>query len=235
MLNVAVCGDGMFTRELEALLRRERRVKRITPYRSAEELAEDMSHRGKGWNTALVDLDGQDDPVLLRCARELYRVAPHISVLYVSAHCELAAPYMGLCEGNLAGLLPKPVDPALLSRYADKLCDRFRRREFLSFAIHGRPFALRMADVYYVESCNHTVVIHTAEASYTIYERLGAVLSRLPEQFVHCHKSYAANLEHVVRLEGDRLRLRDGEIIPISKLAMDATMEAFYRFADPEL
>lgn len=49
-------------------------------------------------------------------------------------------------------------------------------------------------------------------------------------RFVHCQKSYIVNMNHVRIMENDRFRLKDGQIIPISKRMYQDTKKKYMTF-----
>lgn len=89
--------------------------------------------------------------------------------------------------------------------------------------------------VLYLESRNHTVVIHTDDRDYTVYKKLSELTKRLPAVFVRCHKSYLVNMNRIRRLNGDEIWLSEMLMVPVSKRYLVQTREEFFRHIGQKL
>lgn len=67
-------------------------------------------------------------------------------------------------------------------------------------------------DIFYVEASGDYVKVFTVSGRLVVKETLSALNNRLPSDFFRCHKSYLCNLNHIQRLEGNRIMLTEGEI-----------------------
>ena len=93
----------------------------------------------------------------------------------------------------------------------------------------GRTFRVATQDIVYLESQGDYVIIHTQKERFTTYDRLKAILDRLPESaFARIHKSYAIGLTHIDYVEGNHLVILDKEL-PIGKTFKDEFLRKFER------
>ena len=135
-----------------------------------------------------------------------------------------------LHKTNLIGYLTKPLDGDLLDRYLQKLSVSHAKAHVLTFQQQGFPMTLAVERIVYLESSNHSVLIHADTVDYKVYERLNAIAERLPDCFVQCHKSYLVNLNWLQRMETGRLVLTNGCTIPISRSCSARTRETVFAF-----
>lgn len=230
MLNIAVCDDdGVFLAQMRELLDRDGRIGPVSLYSAPEDFLEAVNAGAGGeLDAVLMDISFEERPSGLQCATALYRCAPQVAVVYVTGYIDYAQ-HILLEEANVAGYLTKPVDAALLGRYIDKLVLARRARE-LTVSVRGRSLTVPAMSVQYIESRNHTAHIHTVSGeTLTVYEKLSALLDKLPEQFVQCHKSFLVNMEQAERMEPRALLLRGGISVPVSRARSQQTREAFFR------
>ena len=231
MLNIAVCDDDpVFLARMREQLDRDGRVGTVTLYSAPKAFLEAVdAGAGNDLDAVLMDISFEERPSGLQCATALYRTAPQVAVVYVTGYIDYAQ-HILLEEANVAGYLTKPVDPVLLGRYIDKLMLARRARRELTLSVRGRTLTIPAMSVQYIESRNHTAHIHTVSGgTLTVYEKLSALLDKLPEQFVQCHKSFLVNLEQVERMEPRALLLRSGVSVPVSRARSQQTREAFFR------
>lgn len=89
--------------------------------------------------------------------------------------------------------------------------------------------AIHRVDVNYIiliEGMQNYLKIYTDEGVIITRSSMKNLLARLPERlFLQVHRSYIVNLTHIIRLEGNTLRLRHDYCAPISR-SMKATIRA---------
>jgi DNA-binding LytR/AlgR family response regulator len=85
-------------------------------------------------------------------------------------------------------------------------------------AADGDRHRLDIADVLYLESAKHNVLIHTLDSDYTVATSLKAMEGELEgEDFFRCNSGYLVNLRHVTGVEGNDCRIRGGVRLQISR------------------
>ena len=236
MLNVAVCDDSdVFLQEAEAALRRDARIGEIRLYHTMEQLLKAVLNLETKIDLVLMDIEFEAEKNGLTAAEELCRVRPQIQIIYVTGYNDRYAQHVLLSRVNLVGYLTKPLDSGLLTSYLDKLYRTSSNKSFFTFSVRGQQVSVLTEAVLYLESRNHTVVIHTDEAEYTVYEKLSSLSEQLPPVFVRCHKSYLVNMNRIQRLSGSEIRLSETHKVPISKRYQTQAREAFFRHIGQKL
>lgn len=229
-MRLAVCDDDKyFLQALEAKLRTFPFVEQVATFSRAESLFAELAE-GTGFDALLMDIDLGEEHTGLEYAGRLYRLAPHLPVIYVTGYNDRFCQWVLLSDANLAGYLTKPVDDAMLGRYLSKVLRSQAEARNLTFRQQGVLHCVCAERIIYVESRNHTVLIHTEETTYTVYEKLDDILARLPESFHQCHKSYLVNLRWIQRMEAGRLLLRNGETVRVSRAFAAGTRDRVFRF-----
>lgn len=229
-MRLAICDDDrLFLKELEQRLKKFPFIEQVTQYARPEDLFQELEEKGR-FDAVLMDIDLGEGHSGIEYAQRLYREAPHLPVIYVTGYNDRYAQHILLEQTNLVGYLTKPVEESLLLRYLNKVLDAQTAVAKLVFHQQGSLLSLAADRIVYLESSNHVTVIHTPEASYTVYEKLDDIVRRLPEGFVRCHKSYAANMRYIRRLEAGKILLDNGASVRVSRsLAVD-TKDTVFRY-----
>jgi DNA-binding LytR/AlgR family response regulator len=82
-----------------------------------------------------------------------------------------------------------------------------RHREFIPYA-----------DIYYIEAQARICDVHTRTGVYRPYANIQDMAAGLKDsRFVHCHRSYLVNLEHVTGMQKDAFVMRGNVLVPIRR------------------
>jgi len=82
----------------------------------------------------------------------------------------------------------------------------------------GATLSLETAEIYYLESHGHKVLIHCKGQDLTLRMTIPEALEQLPKRcFASPHKSYLVNMEHIVYATGTTVVLSNGNQLPISR------------------
>lgn len=79
-------------------------------------------------------------------------------------------------------------------------------------------YPIEMNSILYVESFNNNVVINMLNGKrITIYSKLKDIANELEENFLHCHKSYIINMNHISSYQPYKFCLSNDAEIPIPR------------------
>lgn len=71
-------------------------------------------------------------------------------------------------------------------------------------------------DIIYIETFKNNITLHLKDAdNITIYSTLKEYAKTLPPNFLHCHKSYMVNMNHITAYEPHKFIIQSDEAIPI--------------------
>lgn len=116
-----------------------------------------------------------------------------------------------------------------------------KKRREACFCVQTKNRCVRIPyrEILYLESQRRQVVVHTRrpEDLVAFTATLDTVEENLkPRGFLRCHQSYLVNMEHIEELDKTmrRLKLRDGQVVDISKRYYKPINEAFFHANDDE-
>lgn len=147
--------------------------------------------RSRGDNAAIVLLTAFD-----KYALEGYRVQPYTYLL-------------------------KPVDEATLLDVIRAVGRQLRKKRshYLNWQTRDGMLRIPYDEVFYLESRNHAVLVHTLSEQYKQYCKLSDLWDCCDDRFIQCHKSYLVNADKIrqIKKSSSAILLQNGSEIPISK------------------
>lgn len=92
-------------------------------------------------------------------------------------------------------------------------------KSYIMVHLEGVLQRIEVSGISYIEVFNHKLTFHTEDGDLQISASLKSIEEQLEGgQFVKCNKSYLVNLQHVVYISTDMVRLRDGTELSMSRL-----------------
>lgn len=230
-MKIAVCDDNVpFLEEMKEILLKEGLVKNVITYSKPEQLLADIREYEE-FNLVFMDLEWGNEKNGLYWGEEIYKLAPHLSVVFITGYNDKFAQHILLTNVNLLGYLTKPVHTDILHRYIVKADALQERIEYLVMSIQGRTVSVHTKDIVFLESEAHKVLVHTEKETYTIYEKLSDVKERLSEAFTQCHKSFVVNMNYISVIDSKTLRLKNNMKLPVSRTYSTQIRKDFFEFA----
>ena len=93
-----------------------------------------------------------------------------------------------------------------------------RDEKVFQYKVGHTTYNLPIRDIIYFESKNREVIIHTINGSEVFYGRLKNIYEDLNQfKFIHIHKSYLVNYNHIIKLEYHQVNMSNKVILPISQ------------------
>ena len=122
----------------------------------------------------------------------------------------------------------KPVSYYAFSQRLSRAIERAARRarHYLQINARGTAHKIDTAALYWVESCGHDLVFHTAEGALTASGSMAETETRLAQDsFFRVNKGCLVNLEHVDCMDGEDAVVH-GERVPIARARRKAFLDA---------
>ncbi|NEG55646.1 LytR/AlgR family response regulator transcription factor [Bifidobacterium platyrrhinorum] len=166
------------------------------------------------------DMDGME------AARRIRERDDAVVIVFITAAPQYAI--NGYQVGALSYLL-KPVSWFAFKQEMKRSIDSVRRRADESILIDagGAQQRLELADVLYVESIRHTIIIHTLGGKLSVTGTLKSFEERLaPHDFFRSNSCYLVNLRHVTGMEDQDCVMSNGERLRVSRPRKKAFMTA---------
>lgn len=161
----------------------------------------------------------------IQLAKRLRADSCKAEIIFITSHFE----FMGEgYEVDALHYLVKPIEKEklclVLSRAAEKLA-----ADPLSVVIFcgGDTIKLYEADILYVESFLHDLMIYTKAKEYRVKESISAFEQRLSEDFFRTHRSYLVNLKMIIRISRTSVTLKNGVEIPLARGKYDEINRTF--------
>lgn len=229
---LAICeDDGTIREKLSSLchdiLQEDGIEHEITAFSSAEELEKLLLAETAPFDLLLLDIQ-MEGMTGMELAKSLRRRGDRVSILFVTG-CEDYLP-----EGydvQPIHFLLKPVSREALAGALRTDWRLNHRPKTAVLRIGGKTVSLPLAEIRYIESYNHNIVIHQASGNRSYLLSLSEAEKQLPPgQFCRCHNSYLVNMEYVEEISRKELSLRGGIRLPIGRAYYKSLQSAFIRF-----
>lgn len=134
------------------------------------------------------------------------------------------------------GFISKPASPADVSALMERFLFYHRRSDQrFTLETKGQILQIPHKSILFFESRKHHVYVHTesSDQAHRFSEKLDTVEKQLQNPlYLRCHKSYLVNMDWIHHLDRKQMcfSLRDGRIIPISKLNYSKCVDAYLRY-----
>lgn len=118
-------------------------------------------------------------------------------------------------------LLKRDLEQKLPAYYQAALAELPKDSCALHFSINGESYHVAYSNILYLESRQRIIYLHTLEPGrsgdhfYSTMEKMAEEL--LPYGFLRIQKSFLVNMAHIQKLNYDKVRLDNGEELPVSQ------------------
>ena len=175
------------------------------------------THMLKSCDIAFLDVDFSTKKYTgLDIAKNLRSLRPDAVIIFVTNYVEYApegyevSAFRYILKSELQTKLKPSLELAITQLQAV--------RETIKIKVYGELIDIRVKDILYLESVQHTVVIHVMQdplgkqvKQYQFYSSLTDMEYQLePQGFLRVHKSYLVNMEHIRKFQCRELELFNG-------------------------
>lgn len=125
--------------------------------------------------------------------------------------------------------LLKPVPYGALSEELGRCLDQVAKRErgFLLLSVGTEQHRVNVADILFVESIKHRLVVHTTQRDFSLVGSLTSMEAELAEKdFFRSNNCYLVNLRHVTGVQQSSCVLNGGHDLTISRPRKKAFLAA---------
>lgn len=252
-MNIAICDDDIQMREyLEMLVRKQNTEFDITKFSHAEEYLKqdkkfdillldiEMSGTSKDTQKNNICMNGMELAKKLRESSDKQTVIIFVTgyedyvydAFDVSAFQYLLKP---VDEERFARVLERAVQTIKQENEQEKAKQTKRLREtpyMISVQYAGITKTVTVDMIYYVESRNHKIILHTKDKNIEYYAKLGDLEQKLAGKFYRIHKGYLVNLAYVDEYSKTELTLVNGTKLLISKYKYSEFVKAYLRYME---
>ena len=222
MLRIAVCDDMEAYGKMLSKMIQEWALKRqlnihLERFLSGEELLAAMELSGY-YDIVLLDIDLKDGINGVETAIQIKQKYMHFCLIFISQYNTY---YRDAFQVHPFQYLEKPISAERLIENLNQAVDNYRYlNEIYTFRFKGMTYSLMLAEVLYFVSDRRVVRVYTEKGKeYMFYEKLDEVEYQLNEyncQFLRIHKSYLVNCRQIERYHPKQIRMRNGDVLPVS-------------------
>ncbi|WP_309104987.1 LytTR family DNA-binding domain-containing protein [Microbacterium sp.] len=162
----------------------------------------------------------------MRAAAAIREVDTSVIIIFATKTAQYAV--TGYSVQALSYLL-KPVTPFALANELNRSLALLQRRERESVLVGSRsaPRRIDLAEIIYIESRRHLLLVHSASGTVTFHATLKEYEDLLGDRnFYRSNSSYLLNLMHVVAIDGDDSVMSNGQSLKISRSRKKGLLEA---------
>ncbi len=230
MIKIAIVEDEeLYAKQLNEYLRQYERENgeaiEVTIYSDGDRIVDKYQSQ---YDIILMDIemkfmDG------MSAAEEIRKIDTEVVIIFITNMTQYAI--RGYAVDALDYVL-KPVSYFALSQRLNRAIGRMRKRESKMIMVNmkGGIVRLNIANIYYIESQGHTLILHTIlgdyETSGTMKEMEGKLLDM---NFCRGNKGYLINLQHVDGISDGCAIVKDERLI-LSRARKKEFMEALTKY-----
>lgn len=230
MIKIAIVEDEeLYAKQLNEYLRQYERENgeaiKVTIYSDGDRIVDKYQSQ---YDIILMDIemkfmDG------MSAAEEIRKIDTEVVIIFITNMTQYAI--RGYAVNALDYVL-KPVSYFALSQRLNRAIGRMRKRESKMIMVNmkGGIVRLNIANIYYIESQGHTLILHTIlgdyETSGTMKEMEGKLLDM---NFCRGNKGYLINLQHVDGISDGCAIVKDERLI-LSRARKKEFMEALTKY-----
>lgn len=127
--------------------------------------------------------------------------------------------------------LIKPVEKEKLFEVISRANKNLKKvDDFLLLSIDGESIKIKLDDINYVEALSHKSRVGCKENEFVINLPISEIEKKLNKNFIHCHRSYLANLKNISRITKTDIFFDNGKIIPVSRRMYNTVNTSFINF-----
>lgn len=231
-MKIAVCDDDRAVREgLIRLIRKQESDVDIMEYQSGETLI----NAGRNFDIYFLDIEmgkvsGMD---IARHIREREENSRRRSIIiFVTGYRE----YMEEAfDVNAFHYLLKPIEEEKFSevfsrawKEASVSCEQ--EKKYIMVKSLGTQQKLLLKNIYYIESRNKKVVIHTTDKTLEVYGKMEELENRLGSTFYRCHRCYLVNMEKIAAYSADNIQATNGDNLLLARTKYSDFIKTYMRY-----
>lgn len=234
MIKIAVCDDEKQIRQsiISIIIEKIKDVE-IFEFSTGKELLDATEEFNITFlDIAMNEISGIEVAKQIRMKQEQEELAKGI-IIFVTGYRD----YMeDAFDVNAYHYLVKPIDKDKLTDVLGRAMKEVTAREMLEkqyiiLKTSGMQKRVLIKDIYYVESNNKKVIIHTEDGNIEIYGKMDEFENELGSNFYRCHRCYLVNMEKISAYSVDNIHVTNGDILILAQKKYSEFIKAYMRYA----
>lgn len=218
MVRIIICDDNRdflyrLSADMESALDGLNVKAKVYPYTQMESIPDSIL---SGCDIAFLDIDFESKRYNgIDIARKIRAVRKDAVIIFVTNYIEYAPE--GYEVNAFRYVLKSDIQKKLPAYLPDALAQLRTERETIKIQNGGDQSHIPLSDILYMESQQHTIVIHTQQKEYRCYNSLTALEEELESKgFLRIHNSYLVNMAHLTKYQSREAVLSDGTSLRVS-------------------
>lgn len=160
----------------------------------------------------------------IELAKRIRKDNNRAEIIFITSHFEFVGEGY---EVDALHYLIKPISVEKLTQVLTKAAEKISvESPSVVISCEGETVKLYEADIRYVESFLHYIVIHTKDKEYKIKENMSMFENIVSDDFYRIHRSYLVSLKHITRISRTSVNIGNTEL-PLSRGKYDDINRAF--------
>lgn len=234
MIKIAVCDDEKQIRQsIISIIKEKIKDVEIFEFSTGKELLDATEEFNITFlDIAMNEISGIEVAKQIRMKQEQEELAKGI-IIFVTGYRD----YMeDAFDVNAYHYLVKPIDKDKLADVLGRAMKEVTAREmfekqYIILKTSGMQKRVLIKDIYYVESNNKKVIIHTEDGNIEIYGKMDEFENELGSNFYRCHRCYLVNMEKISAYSVDNIHVTNGDILILAQKKYSEFIKAYMRYA----
>ena len=233
-MKIAVCDDDMATREhIVTLIKELIRDTAVVTFASGEEMLKAKEDFDISFlDVKMKELSGMDVAKHIRQEQEQNGSKKSI-IIFVTGYEK----YMNDTFDVLAfHYLLKPIDEEKFRTVFGRALKELsvaeeRTKRYILVKSSGVQQKVYVKDVYYIESANKKVIIHTGAGILESYGKMEKLEQMTGNGFYRCHRCYLVNMEKIVSYNADTIKVVNGDKLILAQKKYNDFIRHYMKYA----
>ena len=233
-MKIAVCDDDMATREhIVTLIKEQIRDTAVVTFASGEEMLKAKEDFDISFlDVKMKELSGMDVAKHIRQEQEQNGSKKSI-IIFVTGYEK----YMNDAFDVLAfHYLLKPIDEEKFRTVFGRALKELsvaeeRTKRYILVKSSGVQQKVYVKDVYYIESANKKVIIHTGAGILESYGKMEKLEQMTGNGFYRCHRCYLVNMEKIVSYNTDTIKVVNGDKLILAQKKYNDFIRHYMKYA----
>ncbi len=202
MLNFVICDDNInildrLEKLLENIFTKHNYAATVT-YKSdnADDILVYMSKNIV--DVVLIDINLKSNKSGLQLAEEIRKMNKNSYIIFTTGHLEYA---MVAYKYKTFDYIAKPITADRLEETVVRLFDDINSSPKKYLKIDNKNTLIDESEVSYIKRDGMKLIFHTNTRDYDTYSSFNKFQDKLPNNYVRCHKSFIANINHIKEVE----------------------------------
>lgn len=217
MLSIAICDDSTADVEkIERLLEQiDNKPMKYDVFYNGQDLFDHRKECDLNYNLYILDIE-MDQMDGLDIAKRIRKTDMKALIVFLTSFSSYV---YNVFEVVTFDFIQKPITFSKLYDVLNKAENylQLTRKNFI-FNYKRRQRCINCEDIIYFEKSKRQAIIHTESVDYMCNMKVAEIWQQLDSSvFVHIHNSYIVNLEYIQEIERDKLYLKNGSALYISR------------------